>query len=70
MNTTGYVPVIKVDGQTCEAMKTINTLSCSGHWISVRLSAPFKFAMPFMGGAILNLSSESTGTILQPACGT
>lgn len=70
MKSGGYAPVVSVDGVDCAAVATNNLRSCAGKEIKVRLNAPFHFAMPFMGGATLNLSSEATGTILQPPCGT
>lgn len=70
MNSSGYAPVVTVDGVDCATAATNNQKACAGKEIRVRLSAPFHFAMPFMGGATLNLSSEAVGTILQPACGT
>jgi Flp pilus assembly protein TadG len=70
MNSSSYAPEVTVDGVDCPTAAANNQKACAGRDIKVRLNAPFHFAMPFMGGATINLASEATGTILQPACGT
>jgi len=63
-------PEVSVDGVSCLTASSINTRSCSGKEIKVRLTAPFAFSMPLIGGRTINLSTEIKGTILRPACGT
>lgn len=63
-------PEITVDGVSCLTASSVSTQSCSGKEIKIRLTAPYKFMMPLMGGRSINLSTEITGTILRPACGT
>jgi len=63
-------PEVTVDGVSCLTASSINTRSCSGKEIKIKLNAPFSFAMPLLGGQALNLTTEITGTILRPACGT
>ncbi len=69
MNTPNP-PEVSIDGVSCLTAASEVDRSCSGKEIKVRLVAPFTFAMPLLGGHTINLSTEISGTILRPGCGT
>ena len=74
--SSGYLVNVRIKAPAastyanCSDVASNLNVSCSGSDLQVEVNAPFKFAMPFMGGTSLNLQTTVNATILRPICGS